>query len=315
MQSLYIIGNGFDCYGHNMPTQYADFRQYLISRFPDYQRNYGGTLEFSVQNDGSEVYDMNEVVGAIIRTIDDCSKPGWGNLEECLGEDFVYAIAYENEWAFEEPQFDDDDDNSIFHSVYGNEDISNSIVGAYEMLMELFADWVHNKLGGIDYHGVKKLRKRPSFKHSLFLNFNYTRTLEQVYGIKSSDICHIHGDVYARTEDIYFGHGNDEEFEDFGEYIGITEAFSNLKRSLRKNTTKALKNSEDFFKRLSKVNKIYSYGFSFSDVDMPYIETIAKMVVPGKTRWYLNEYDMENNKNYIETIEKFGFKLRKCKRW
>lgn len=284
MQSLYIIGNGFDCYGHNMPTQYADFRQYLISRFPDYQRNYGGTLEFSVQNDGSEVYDMNEVVGAIIRTIDDCSKPGWGNLEECLGEDFVYAIAYENEWAFEKPQFDDDDDNSIFHSVYGNEDISNSIVGAYEMLMELFEDWVHNKLGGIDYRGVKKLRKRPSFKHSLFLNFNYTRTLEQVYGIKSSDICHIHGDVYARTKDIYFGHGNDEEFE-------------------------------DFFKRLSKVNKIYSYGFSFSDVDMPYIETIAKMVVPAKTRWYLNEYDMKNNKNYIETIEKFGFKLRKCKRW
>lgn len=315
MQSLYIIGNGFDCYGHNMPTQYADFRQYLISRFPDYQRNYGGTLEFSVQNDGSEVYDMNEVVGAILRTIDDCSKPGWGNLEECLGEDFVYAIAYENEWAFEEPQFDDDDDNSIFHSVYGNEDISNSIVGAYEMLMELFTDWVHNKLGGIDYCGVKKLRKRPSFKHSLFLNFNYTRTLEQVYGIKSSDICHIHGDVYARTKDIYFGHGNDEEFEDFGEYIGITEAFSNLKRSLRKNTTKALKSSEDFFKRLSKVNKIYSYGFSFSDVDMPYIEAIAKMVVPAKTRWYLNEYDMKNNKNYIETIEKFGFKLRKCKRW
>ena len=52
-----------------------------------------------------------------------------------------------------------------------------------------------------------------------------------------------------------------------------------------------------------------------SDVDMPYIEAIAKMVVPAKTRWYLNEYDMENNKNYIETIEKFGFKLRKCKRW
>lgn len=80
MQSLYIIGNGFDSYGHNMPTQYSDFRQYLVNRFPEYQRDYGGTLEFTVQNDGSELYDMNEVVGAIIRTIDECSKPGWGKL-------------------------------------------------------------------------------------------------------------------------------------------------------------------------------------------------------------------------------------------
>lgn len=315
MQTLYIIGNGFDCYGHNMPTRYADFRQYLVSRFPDYQRNYGGTLEFSIQNDGAEAYDMNEVVGAIIRTIDECSKPGWSDLEKCLGGDFVYAIAYENEWAFEEPQFDDDDDNSIFHSVYENEDISNAIVGAYEMLMELFADWVHHKLGKIDYHRVPRLRKKPSFKNSLFLNFNYTRTLEQVYGINPVDVCHIHGDVYDGTEDIYFGHGNDEEFEEFNQYIGITDAFSNLKRSLRKNTLKALRNNEDFFARLSKVNKIYSYGFSFSDVDMPYIEEIANRIVPSKTRWYLNKYDIENHKNYIEMIEKLGFKLRKCKRW
>lgn len=315
MQSLYIIGNGFDSYGHNMPTQYSDFRQYLVNRFPEYQRDYGGTLEFTVQNDGSELYDMNEVVGAIIRTIDECSKPGWGNLEECLGTDFLCAIAYENEWAFVEPQFDDDDDNSIFHSVYSNEDLSNSIVGAYEMLMKLFVDWVHHGLGEIDYSNIEKLRKKPSFKNSLFLNFNYTRTIEQVYGIKASDICHIHGEVSSRTEGIYFGHGDDEEFEGFDEYIGITDAFSSLKRLLRKDTRTALKHSKGFFDRLSKVNKIYSYGFSFSEVDMPYIEEIAKIVVPRQTRWYFNKYDMENNKEYIEMVKKLGFKVRKCKRW
>lgn len=159
---------------------------------------------------------MNEVVGAIIRTIDECSKPGWGNLEECLGTDFLCAIAYENEWAFVEPQFDDDDD---------------------------------------------------------------------------------------------------EEFEGFDEYIGITYAFSSLKRLLWKDTRTAIKHSKGFFDRLSKVNKIYSYGFSFSEVDMPYIEEIAKIVVPRQTRWYFNQYDMENNKEYIEMVKKLGFKVRKCKRW
>ena len=31
MKTLYIIGNGFDCYGHDMNTKYADFRKFLIN--------------------------------------------------------------------------------------------------------------------------------------------------------------------------------------------------------------------------------------------------------------------------------------------
>jgi hypothetical protein len=29
MKKLFIIGNGFDCYGYAMKTQYADFKEYL----------------------------------------------------------------------------------------------------------------------------------------------------------------------------------------------------------------------------------------------------------------------------------------------
>lgn len=31
---LYLIGNGFDCYLHGMPTQYYNFRSYIVSKFP-----------------------------------------------------------------------------------------------------------------------------------------------------------------------------------------------------------------------------------------------------------------------------------------
>ena len=88
MKSLYIIGNGFDCYGHNMKTKYADFKQYLLNRFPQYDPDYEGLLETTILPDGGEEYDMNEVIGSLIRTIDDCSEPDWGNLEECLGDVF-----------------------------------------------------------------------------------------------------------------------------------------------------------------------------------------------------------------------------------
>ncbi len=314
MQTLYIIGNGFDCYAHDMPTQYSDFRNYLVQRFPDYQKDYGGILSYTIASDGAENYDMNEVVGAIIRTIDECSKPDWGDLEACLGENFLDVIAYENEWAFEVPRFDGDDDN-IFHSVYDNEDISRSVIGAYEILKLLFTDWSQYELSRINYHNIRKLDKKPSFKKSLFLNFNYTRTLERVYGIGDARICHIHGDVGCEKEDIYFGHGNDEEFACFTQYIGIEDAFSRLKYVLKKDTKSALERNAVFFNKLSGINKIYSFGFSFSAVDMIYIEEIVKKLDPHKVRWYFNAYDWVNNRDYVETVKSLGFKVRKSKRW
>lgn len=148
MQTLYIIGNGFDCYAHDMPTQYSDFKNYLVQRFPDYQKDYGGILSYTIAPDGAENYDMNEVVGAIIRT------------------------------------------------------------------------------------------------------------LERVYGIGDARICHIHGDVGCEKEDIYFGHGNDEEFACFTQYIGIEDAFSRLKYVLKKDTKSALERNVVFFNKLSGINKI-----------------------------------------------------------
>ena len=38
----------------------------------------------------------------------------------------------------------------------------------------------------------------------VFLNFNYTETLEIVYQVKAEKVCHIHG---KRGEELIFGHG------------------------------------------------------------------------------------------------------------
>ena len=117
MKTLFIIGNGFDCYGHNMNTQYIDFRNFLVNRYPKYNKDFGGILQETLMPDGDEVYDMNEVVGSLIRTIDECSLKDWKNLEECLGNEFICNIAYDNEWAY---KMTDDEDDNIFHSVYEN---------------------------------------------------------------------------------------------------------------------------------------------------------------------------------------------------
>lgn len=315
MKSLFIIGNGFDCYGHKMKTQYIDFKEYLIKKFPNYNGDFDGIPEATMLPDGGEEYDLDEVVGLIIRTIDECSKPYWGNLEECLGNEFIDNIAYDNEWAYKITDDSDEEDDEIFHSVYENEDLSESIIGAYRILTNLFQEWVFNDLALIDFKKVKKFKKKPSFKKSLFLSFNYTSTLEALYNVSASNICYIHGKAKDKDSQIYFGHGNDEEFSEFIHYLGISDAYNRLKIDLRKNTRKALSDNYNFFERISGVRKIYSYGFSFSNVDMIYLEEICKHIEPNKVRWYFNKYDWKNNQDSVNKVRNLGFKIRISRRW
>ncbi|MBQ8624638.1 MAG: bacteriophage abortive infection AbiH family protein [Agathobacter sp.] len=314
MQKLFIIGNGFDCYGHKMKTQYSDFKNYLIQKFPDYEEDYDDILEPYPLADGGEEYDMNAVVGAIVRILNECAGDDWKTLEACLGELFIKSIGYDNEWLLNEVDMEEED-KEIFHSVYNNEDISRNLCGAFRKLKELFRDWVFNELGTIDYTSIKKIWKKPSFKNSLFLNFNYTKTLEKVYKIEKSKICHIHGDAENKKLDIYFGHGDSEDIEFDLRYMGIENAFGKLKRELKKDTKKAFEDHEDFFERIHSVNKIYSYGFSFSEVDMVYIEEICKRIDVSKVRWYFNHYDWKNKTEYVDKIKALGFKVRRDYRW
>ena len=313
METLYIIGNGFDCYGHDMNTKYVDFKKFLINKYPEFNENFDGILESTLMPDGDEVYNMNEVVGSLIQTIDDCSATDWNNLEESLGNEFIYNIAYNYEWAYD--LIDIDKDDKIFHSIYENEDLTNSVVGAYRILVKLFREWVFSDLANIDFKKVKKLSRKPSFKKSLFLSFNYTLTLEKLYKISSTNICHIHGNAGDKNTNIYFGHGDDTEFNAFEHYIGVTDAYNSLKRELRKNTNQAIANNIKFFRKLSRIRKIYSYGFSFSDVDMIYLNELSRYVNTKKVRWYFNQFDWKNNRKNVQKVMNLGFKVRVCRRW
>ena len=143
-----------------------------------------------------------------------------------------------------------------------------------------------------------------------FLNFNYTQTLETVYGI--SDVCHIHGVVGDPDEDIFFGHGDMEDFPESMASFGADWNLNQLKRDLRKDTTAALQRHWDFFEGLHDVKSIYSFGFSFSPVDMVYIEEIARRA-KGAT-WYLNQY-ADKCTDSRSILEGLGFKVEVEGRW
>ena len=310
MRHLFIIGNGFDCYEHNLPTKYADFRSYILSRYPGADEYDDLIPESTTMPDGDEILDMEEVAGYITRIIDTCGGDTWNELEYYLGAslfDSLHDDLDEVPW--------DGPDKETMHAIYNNEDRSSNMKEVFVYIKELFCDWVKEELKNLDFADIKKdnIAKVLS-KGDGFLNFNYTKTLEKVYGISDDSICHIHGKVGDAPEKIFFGHGDEEDGPEWADSLGSESNFSELKRELKKDTLSALYEHIDFFNKMSDLETIHSFGFAFADVDMFYIEEIAERVDPNSVTWFLSSFDRDNTEKR-EKIEKLGFHVAVDGRW
>ena len=310
MKHLFIIGNGFDCYEHNLPTKYADFRSYILSRYPDADEYYDLIPECITMPDGDEVLNMEEVAGYITRVIDTCGGDTWNELEYYLGEslfDSLHEDLDEVPW--------DGPDKETMHAIYNNEDRSSSMKLVFIYIKDLFCDWVRDELSKLDFIDIKKDNISSILsKGDGFLNFNYTETLEVVYGIPDDKICHIHGKVGDAPEKILFGHGDEDDVQEWADSLGADLNFSELKRELKKDTMTALGEHIDFFKKMDELETIHSFGFGFADVDMYYIEKIAEQVDPNGVIWFLSSFD-RNNTEKREKLENLGFHVAVDGRW
>lgn len=292
---MFIIGNGFDL-SHNLPTSYADFQKYLKRTYPDAKEDLLAP-ESVIMPDGGEAYDDSDVVGFLLMLITETEGTGeeWNDLEETLGKlDFNECF----------PWWSEEEEENEWYKVYRNEEIAANIKGAVELIKLYFSDWIKT----IDICSTPKVNFNNLIDHDndLFLSFNYTETLEKIYNV--SNVCHIHG-MRGRNDTIVLGHGNDENYYD--EYmvsnVGSEGYLSELQASLRKDTKSIISKNKSLFKSFRKVDKIYSYGFSFADVDMVYIREICNVLEKEDIVWYLSGYDDEaTRKFYQEKIVKNG---------
>lgn len=302
MTKFFIIGNGFDI-DHCMKTYYSDFRQFLIDNYLE-----GHYIPYSycevphkiLMSDGDEKYNENEVVESILRILDDTEGIDWNDVEASLG--CLQYSTFLDDYGL----YDSNDDNYIRNTYFRNQDLSSQLSSSLSQINGYFQEWI--KTIKVATTPIKSFRKLINPQNDLFLNFNYTTTLQDLYGIQK--VCHIHGTV---NEKIYFGHGKIkcpyEEYEK--NWFGAESSLESLHSHLRKNTAEAFKNHIDFFKELRYIaNKftldIYSYGFSFSDVDEYYLRIICKLIDTKHICFYMNDFD-----NVLKR-EKFAKKLVAC---
>lgn len=303
MSKLFIIGNGFDS-AHKMPTSYEEFRKYIIGEYElsEHEDEIPEIPDSSLMPDGEEFIDPKDAMRLAVWLLSWC-----GGSEDCEWKEFESNLAsLDYESVMDENTAFCDDPDHLFWEANNYEMIASNLQSAMQKLPQIFEKWVEtipiskNKISDIV----------DLFNDSCyFLTFNYTETLEVLYGIPEENVCHIHGKRGGR-QSLLVGHGV-ERPRQFQVHIGADHILQEIDMQLKKDTIGALKKNNVFFQKLANKNitEIYSYGFSFSDVDMIYIKKICSDVDTDNVIWYLNDFGLDDAKKsqIEEKIYQAGF--------
>lgn len=315
MNNLFIIGNGFDL-AHKIKSSYEDFRLYLVSLLEKITGRKYGDYDFT---DSSDIITIdysqcpeNELLTILfflscaegMSSIDNCysKEVQWKNIEKSVGE-FNYD-------AFSWIYVDESNIDKEYRANWINEDMFSPYIDVLTKIPEYVKRWI--KQVDISNARVSKNLNTYFKPNTKFICFNYTSTLERIYSVKKQKICYIHGNVNS-GQTIYFGHGNNYTYDDYinsidnPNYFSVAEGYTVINDMLRKPVEKIINDNLGFFESLKNIDKIYSYGFSYSEVDQPYIRMICEYI-PSTTEWYLHSYpDLKEKENFKKVIRQCGF--------
>lgn len=197
-----------------------------------------------------------------------------------------------------------------------NYQIENAFDTEFSGLKSHFHEWVLATLTGLKTSNVFDLKPTD-----LYITFNYTNTLETVYGIGRHRILYIHGDTVNNVVmQPVVGHGvSEDEIEKEVDQCRprieklVQEAVERQKvnvswweksdeicnelktflKGLRKDVEEIMSLESDFFdkigERKDEITDVVILGHSLADVDAPYFKKIAGLLNTN-TRWHTDYF-------------------------
>jgi len=266
---LYVIGNGFDL-AHDIESSYYDFEDWC-----------------NIHNLNTEMFEMFFHNG---------DQSFWKDIEESLGN-YDYKEIHEELG----PDEDFDPDHSLSsYAIYA--DTSTHLIGFITDLFEhYFVDWVNS----IEISFAEQcFQLRLGAK---FLSFNYTETLESIYGVPEKQVCHIHGCRLNSADKYIFGHKNplqpdtvyDDSVEPYIEesYFSIVEHMLKLKKPVEEQ----ISIHHQFFSSLQNIKLVCVIGHSLSEIDMPYFHYLLE-VVQKRPAFVFTSYNDADRKNIVAFV-------------
>lgn len=299
-KNLYIIGNGFDQH-HGAQCGFEDFMKWVK------------------KNDESLFTDLTQVYN------DAEDNKWWKDFENSLAQLNINYYANKKGNLYD-PEYIKD--GSIEEKTeYASPKVIEEFNKIKKSLRQDFQVWLSEV-----YENCPKDKKIlfPS-EGCIFLTFNYTKTLEDIYKIDAKRVYHIHG-VIDDKDSMVVGHGlGEEELNDMlksqerriGEVWNkklnrmtrlqiVTPkhkelaALSSLESivSLKKDVEGCIEKNQQFFNEIFDVERIYVFGFSFSSIDMPYLEKIIRRTKP-KTHWVISWYSQEDKRRIMDFVIRY----------
>ena len=235
--------------------------------------------------------------------LDISSATPWSDFENALGE-FDWKL-------FRDAQYNPDPTDKDFEikEAYGALDEQQARADGYvEDIKECYQNWIED----IDIQFAEKTLALE--EHSYFITFNYTSTLQKIYGINESKILHIHGSV-DKFDDLIFGHGEtmeeEPEYDKNGEsnhtiFSDIDAAAKAPFYALKKPVEEVLKWHKRFFNSLKSIQEVIVIGHSINKIDWPYFEKISRNA--PNARW---TYCLRDDERMDEEIQ-YIYRLNQC---
>ena len=277
---LYIIGNGFDI-AHKLPTTYEDFHKWLIENGHGY---------------------FVQAFESLYPDVKDC-KGRWCDIEKALGS-ITLNSAVNFDLNYQYLSDEKLNQNSSLDEYTCGRNINNVV----KVLPGLLLGWVKSI----------QLDNCPSIfefvEKSRFLSFNYTRTLENIYGITEDKVLHIH-EMVMENRPLVVGYGHsifeNDEYDTPNDNIDINLIIKLLSQC-KKPVEAILREPKPktWFENLREVSSVTVFGHSCSIVDKPYFETVAKSIQKD-AYWHFYVHDRSNN-IAIETFAKSIMKDQQC---
>lgn len=329
MEKLFIIGNGFDI-AHDLKTDYLYFKKFV------YQQAYGkdelleslqslDSIKDYLKNSDNKIYkselfaekvmeilsgsDSQEKLRLLYQILLQITDPEmfWSDFEEKLAC-FPFMNASTPYYVTNDNKEDTESRKELAEKVADK--LSKYV---HHQLNKLFKQWIKETYE--QWESQLSMRKFTSHfpivketiltnRNARFLNFNYTRTLEEFYVISSSNIIHIHGDLDDGV--LIFGHGEDSIVIPEGADI-LSRAMYRLSAANKKLVHQQLRKHEYFFKSLSSIKEIYFIGFGIRDengVDAPYFKEIFKQ--EPDVSIYIDQFDKENEYTIKKILKAWG---------
>jgi len=307
--NIYIIGNGFDRY-HQLMTSYQAFAFYLQFNDPD---TYGMLIKY---------HNLPHLDRHDEKSHRD---PLWSYFEKALSTLDVDELLddYSNYQA--NPEADDFRD-----SEWHNWEIEmNGVVD--QLTTELFEEF-RNFILDVEFPELRPKLVLDFLPNAVFLNFNYSDTIERYYSINKRRILYVHGKALLAGDPIILGHGvdphsfmdkeptppeglTDEQLSEWYEWLSgqhdysydrAREATLSYFFQSHKSTSEIITNNTAFFAGLKTVKHIFILGHSLGEVDMPYFIEVAKSVDLANTRWTITYFSDNERTQHEKTIASLG---------